>query len=126
MGDSSTGIPSRTAAALAHSGWWITGAIFFLLERRDPFVRRHAAQAVGVFGALSLVMLLFGVLAVASLTFLPAAFGFFTVAAGVTWLVGLVLWGIAMWKAINGGAWHIPAAVDPTRFVLKASAEEQA
>ena len=125
MSESSTGIPSRTAAALAYSGWWITGVIFFVAERQDAFVRRHAAQSVAVFGAVSLLIILFGVLAVASLSFMPAGFGFFTVAAAVAGLAGLVLWGIAMWKAINGDEWKIPAAVDPSRF-LTASAEEQA
>jgi uncharacterized membrane protein len=111
MTGSSTGIPSRTAAALAHSGWWITGGIFWLVEREDPFVRRHAAQSVAVFGALSLLIVVFGALAVASLSFVPAAFGFFTTAAAVTWLVGLALWGVAMWKATNGQEWRTGARV---------------
>ena len=111
MTGSSTGIPSRTAAALAYSGWWITGAILWLVEREDSFVRRHAAQAVALFGVLSLLIIVFGALAVASLSFLPAAFGFFTMASAVTWLLGLALWGMAMWRATNGQEWRTGARV---------------
>ena len=111
---SSTGLPSRTAAALAYSGWWVTGAIFCFVERRDPFVRFHAAQAVVVFGLTALLILVFGALAVASLAFLPATFGVFVVAATVTWAAGIVLWGMAMWKAAGSDLWHAPIAADWT------------
>ncbi len=107
---SSTGLSSRTAATLAYSGWWVTGAIFWFVERRDPFVRFHAAQAVVVFGLAALLVAVFGALAVASLAFLPATFGFFVIAATVTWTAAVVLWGMAMWKAAGGGAWRVPVA----------------
>lgn len=108
--DSSTGLPSRTAATLAYSGWWVTGAMFWLIERRDRFVRFHAAQAVVVFGLAALVVALFGALAVASLAFLPATFGFFVGAAACTWAAAVGLWGIAMWKAAGGDDWRMPYA----------------
>jgi uncharacterized membrane protein len=107
---SSTGLPPRTAATLAYSGWWVTGAIFWFVERRDPFVRFHAAQAVVVFGLAALLVVFFSGLAVASLAFLPATFGFFIVAATVTWVAAVVLWGIAMWKAAGGETWRMPVA----------------
>lgn len=109
---SSTGLSSRTAAALAYSGWWVTGAIMWVFERRDPFVRRHAAQSLAVFGLISLLIALLLVLALTSLSFLPAAFGFLVVAAGITWLGGVVLWWIAMWTAVNGRVWRLPIVDD--------------
>ena len=69
---SSLGLPSRTASALAYSGWWVTGAIFWLLEREDRVVRFHAAQAIVVFGVAALAVVILGVLAAASLSFLPS------------------------------------------------------
>lgn len=107
---SSTGLSSRTAATLAYSGWWVTGAIFCLVERRDPFVRFHAAQAVVVFGLAASLVALFGALAVASLAWLPATFDVFVGAATVTWVAGVGLWGIAMWKAAAGDEWRLPIA----------------
>ena len=107
---SSTGIPSRTAAALAYGGWWVTGLMFWFLERHDRFARFHAAQSLVAFGAIAVVVMVFGFLAAASLSFLPGAF---TVLAGVTvfaWVVGVALWAVSLWKAANGEDWRIPVA----------------
>lgn len=109
---SSTGLPSELAAVLAYSGWWVTGGIFWWLERRDRLVRFHAAQAVVAFGFIALLFTLCAVLAAASLSFLPSMFGFFAGAAAATWAAGVVLWGIAMWKAARGDEWRIPVAAD--------------
>ncbi len=49
----STGLAPRTAATLAYAAWWITGLMFWFLEREDRFVRFHAAQAMVGFGAIS-------------------------------------------------------------------------
>ena len=107
---SSLGLPSRTGAALAYSGWWITGAIFWLLEREDPVVRYHAAQSIVVFGITALLVGVLGVLAAASLSFLPSVFGFFVGAAVLTWVGGVILWLTAMWKIVSGDEWRIPVA----------------
>jgi uncharacterized membrane protein len=107
---SSTGLSSRFASALAYSGWWVTGAIFWWLERHDRLVRFHAAQAVIAFGLIALLIVLCAGLAAASLSFMPSMFGFFAGAAALTWMAGVVLWGIAIWKAASGDEWRIPVA----------------
>jgi uncharacterized membrane protein len=107
---SSLGLSSRAGSALAYSGWWVTGVILWILERRDPVVRFHAAQAVVVFGCAAALTALFGALALASLTFLPSTFGFFVTAALVTWMAGVVVWGITMWKVASGDEWRLPVA----------------
>ena len=108
----STGLPPRTAAALAYGAWWITGLIFWLLERNDRFVRFHAAQSMTAFGILAVLIAGFAAVAGASLSFLPEAFLPLLGAALVTWVAALVLWIVAMWKAANGNAWRIPLAAD--------------
>lgn len=109
---SSTGLSSPTAATLAYSGWWVTGVIVWWLERRDRAVRFHAAQAIVAFGLIALLIGLFSALAAASLSFLPSMFVFFLGAAAVTWVGGVVLWGVTMWKAASGDEWRIPVAAD--------------
>src|SRR5436190_17079513 len=106
----STGLTPRTAATLAYLSWWVTGLLFWLIEREDRFVRFHAAQALTAFGALALLITVFLVMAAASLSFLPAAFTAFLAAAGLTWLGGMVLWLVAMWKAASGEAFRLPLA----------------
>jgi len=107
---SSTGLSSRTAAALAYGGWWLTGALFWFVERRDAYVRFHAAQSLAAFGLVALLIAAFGVLAAMSLSFEPAAFVPLMWAAGLTWAAGVLLWLWAMWKAASGDAWRIPLA----------------
>jgi uncharacterized membrane protein len=119
---SSTGLPSNTAAALAYAGWWVTGAIFWFVERRDRFVRFHAAQATITFGAVALIIALCGMMAALSLSFFPGAFSVFVAAAAVTWVTGVIVWGIALWKASSGDEWRIPVAADLADRLLTASA----
>jgi uncharacterized membrane protein len=109
---SSTGLPSHVAAPLAYAGWWLTGLIFWLVERRDAYVRFHAAQSVAAFGIIAALIAGFCLMAVASLSFLPNAFTPFLGAAVGTWVAGVLLWGVAMWKAARGSAWRIPLAAD--------------
>lgn len=106
----STGLPPRTAATLAYLAWWVTGVMFWVMEREDRFVRFHAAQAITAFGALALLIGVCLGLAAASLSFLPSAFVPLLIVAGALWLGGMALWLLAMWKAAGGGAFRIPLA----------------
>ena len=109
---SSTGLSPRAAAALAYSGWWLTGLIMWFVERHDRYVRFHAAQSTIAFGAIAVFILLCGALAVASLSFLPALFSFFAWLAAAAWAGGVVLWGVMLWTVFNGDEWRIPVAAE--------------
>jgi uncharacterized membrane protein len=108
----STGLSRQVAVPLAYAGWWMTGLILWFLERRDMAIRFHAAQSMAAFGVVAALVIAFGVLAVASLSLLPAAFDLFLWAAAVTWALGVLLWIVAMWKAATGHAWRIPIAAE--------------
>ena len=107
---SSTGLSSRTAAALAYGGWWVTGLIIWFLERHDRFARFHAAQSVVVFGLIAALILFFGFLAAASLSFMPAAFMALMGVTIFTWVLGVALWAVSVWKAASGEEWRIRGA----------------
>ncbi len=109
---SSTGLSPRVAAPLAYAGWWITGAVLWLVERRDPYVRFHAAQSIVAFGLIAVMVAAFGGLALVSLTLLPSAFTPFMWASAATLGLGLLLWVVVMWKAASGHAWRIPLAAE--------------
>jgi uncharacterized membrane protein len=110
--DSSTGLPSRVAAPLAYSGWWVTGLVFWLVEERDQHVRFHAAQSIAAFGLLAAVMGGFALAAALSLLVLPTAFSPFIWALEVTWLAGVVVWALALWHSAHGRKWRISIAAD--------------
>lgn len=112
MSVSSTGLSSRTAGALCYLGWWVTGLIFLGLERRDPYVRFHAAQATAAFGLLAGLIVLFGVMALVSLSFATAGFDFFVMAAGATWAASVLLSFVAMIQAARGARFRLPLAAE--------------
>src|SRR5689334_2742884 len=45
-GKSSTGLDENVAALLSYIFGWITGLIFFLIEKNSQLVRFHAMQAI--------------------------------------------------------------------------------
>jgi uncharacterized membrane protein len=108
--ESTTGLTSRTAAVLAYLGWWVTGLIFWSIERRDRLVRFHAIQSTLAFGALAMSIATFVVLALLMLSFAPAAVPLFLSVAFGLWVLGLLLWVLALWKAARGRWWRIPLA----------------
>lgn len=110
--ESSTGLPSRTSALLAYSGWWVTGVILWLVERRDSVARFHAAQAVTAFGLIALLIVTFGILAVALLAVVPWTFTVFVNLAAVTWIAGIILWGVVMWRTARGEPPRLPIAAE--------------
>jgi uncharacterized membrane protein len=106
------GLPGRVAAPLAYAGWWVTGVLFWFLERRDLYVRFHAAQACVVFGAIAVLVTVLSGIAASALLFMPGAFGFWIWLAGLIWVTGIVLWVVAIWQAANGRLWRIPFAAE--------------
>ena len=109
-GSSSTGLTPRVGAVLAYGGWWITGLVFWWIERRDAYVRFHAAQSVVAFGLVAFFVIGFGAMALLSLSFLPGAFTLFMWAAGMTWVAGMVLCAAAMLTVASGRMWRMPVA----------------
>jgi uncharacterized membrane protein len=107
---SSTGLPSRLAAPLTYAAWWVTGLLFWLIERRDPLVRFHAAQAIAVFGPMAALLVLLGLGAAYSVTLQPEAFSPIVWAAMGSGVVAVALWGVVVWQAAHGRAWRVPLA----------------
>ena len=49
-----TGLDENVAGLLCYVLGWVTGIIFFLIDKR-PYVRFHAAQSIVVFGGLHIL-----------------------------------------------------------------------
>jgi uncharacterized membrane protein len=116
---SSTGLGTTVASSLAYLGWWVTGLIFWFLERRDPVVRFHAAQSIVVFGTVALGVAALTVLALASLSFVPRAFGPLLLAALGLALLGVGLWALALWRVAGGHSWQLPVASRVARWLAR-------
>jgi len=57
MGKSSTGLSEKVAAFLCYLLGWLTGLLFFIIEKRSNYVRHHAILSIAVFGSITAVLI---------------------------------------------------------------------
>jgi uncharacterized membrane protein len=102
----------NVAGLLCYVLGWLTGLIFYFIDKR-PFVRFHAAQSIVVFGGLHILFIVLGMF-----------FGFSMLAGGLAGfsfgfaiyhlieLGALILWIVLMIKAYQGVKFRVPIAAD--------------
>jgi uncharacterized membrane protein len=98
-GKTSTGIEPNVAGLLCYVLGWVTGLVFFILEKDNKFVRFHAMQSIITFGALTVVNFI--------LMFIPI------IGWIISWLIGVlafILWIVLMIKAYQGQKYKLPWA----------------
>jgi uncharacterized membrane protein len=108
LGKSSTGMPANIAGLLCYAVRWVTGLVFFLIEKENKFVRFHALQSMIVFGALTVLQI-----AIATFTGIFGILGpVLHLISGLVGLAILVLWIVLMVKAYQGEKFKLPIAGD--------------
>jgi len=107
-----TGMKENVAGLLCYVLGWVTGLIFFFIDKRS-FVQFHAKQSIVIFGGLQLIGVVVGM-----------SFGFSLMTGGWTGfslgfalyhllqLIGLILWIVCMIKAYQGERFRVPVAAD--------------
>jgi uncharacterized membrane protein len=106
----STGIDASLASVLCYAGWWLTGLVFLVVERKHQGVRFHAAQSVVLFGALSAAMIALGGVSVVALLLPGPAFQMLQGLGNVIWLVAVLLWIALLVRTFRGETWRVPLA----------------
>ncbi|MFC2009279.1 DUF4870 domain-containing protein [Chloroflexota bacterium] len=97
----SMGMEQNVAGLLCYIAGWITGLVFYLIEKDNRFVRFHAMQSIVVFGVLTVASIVLSVIPVIGWI--------------VGWLLGvlaLVLWIVLMVKAYQNQWYKLPWAGD--------------
>ncbi|WP_049899175.1 DUF4870 domain-containing protein [Halococcus agarilyticus] len=119
--ESGSGLDSNVAGTLSYLFGFVSGLIFYLIEREDPFVRWHAAQSMAFSGVLvaAYVVLTFLGTVVSVATFSGSTGGFlvgslFSLLLGLVWLVvavgGVVVWAYLMVKTYQEETPRLPIA----------------
>ena len=105
------GMAENVAGLLCYVLGWLTGIIFFLIDKR-PYVRFHAAQSIVVFGGLHVINIVVGIIFGAGFMMMGGfgAFGLGAALYGLVNLVALVLWILLMVKAYQGEKFEVPVA----------------
>jgi uncharacterized membrane protein len=103
-----TGLQENVAGFLCYILGWVTGLIFFLIDKR-PSVRFHAMQSIIAFGALFVIQWVFiwggwfgGILGYALMGMIGSVIG----------LLALVAWILCMVKAYQGKRFKLPVIGD--------------
>jgi uncharacterized membrane protein len=109
------GLTENVAGLLCYALLWISGLIFYLVDKR-PFVRFHAAQSMVIFGGFNLlyfviVRLFFRASVVGGYGFFSFG-GLFGLVLQLAQLAAFVLWIVLMVKAYQGVRYKVPVAGD--------------
>jgi uncharacterized membrane protein len=101
MTDTSTGLKDNVAGLLCYVLGWISGIVFLILEPNNKIIKFHAIQSIIVFGALTIVTMIF---------FWIPFIGW--VISWLIWIFGLILWILLMYRAYQGKKYKLPVAGD--------------
>jgi len=84
-GEASTKLAPNKAGFLCYVGFWVTGIIFLIIEKKNKLVRFHAMQSLVVFGILEIIW-------------------------GIAWSqAGWGFWGWGYWGGLYGYPGHLLA-----------------
>jgi uncharacterized membrane protein len=95
MADNSTGLQENIAGALCYLFSWVSGLIFFLIDKR-PTVRFNAMQSIIIGVTYTIIMFVLGITIVGWM---------FT---WVLWLAFVILSILLMVRAYQGNTWKLP------------------
>jgi len=101
LGKTSTGMQPNVAALLSYLVGFITGIIFYIIEKENKFVRFHAMQSIITFGALFVLQIVLGFIPIIGWTLMP-----------IVSIASLILWILLMIKAYQGESFKLPIAGD--------------
>ena len=101
LGKTSVGMQANLAAMLSYLFGFVTGLIFFLIEKDNKFVRFHAMQSIVTFGFLFAFQLVCGFIPIIGWALIP-----------IVSILSLVLWIVLIIKSYQGEKFKLPFAGD--------------
>ena len=102
------GIPENVAGLLCYVLGWLSGLVFFLIDKR-PSIRFHAMQSMILFGALFVLQI---VLSFGGIIGGILGFGIVSLLHSVLALAILVCWILCMVNAYQGKRFKVPVIGD--------------
>ena len=107
LGPTSMGMQPNVEAGLSYVFGWITGLIFFLVEKQNRFVRFHAMQSILFFGGITVIDIILNV--IGNFGFL----GLFTfLVSSAVGLIGFVGWIVLLINGFQGKYFKLPIIGD--------------
>jgi len=104
MAKTSMNLEENIASVLCYVLVWVTGIIFFFMEKKNKTVRFHAMQSILTFLPLSIIAWIVGWIGAPKWTY---GYG-----PWLIWVITVILWLILMFKAYNGEKFKLPIVGD--------------
>lgn len=104
----STGLEQNTAALLSYLFTWVTGLIFYLIEKNNKYVRFHAIQSI-LFGIAMIIVGVVLVILTTLLRYIPFIGGMTSMLFSFAYWVGsVIILILLMVKAYQGERYKLP------------------
>ena len=119
-GKTSMGMEQNVEGLLCYVRGFITGIVFFVMEKENKFIRFHAMQSIVVFGAIFVVDIF--------LSIMNAFIGIhwiFSLLLGLIGLLTFILWLVLMLQAYQEKMFKLPVAGDIAEKNSKPSADSK-
>ena len=101
LGKTSCGMKPNLAAFLSYLLGFVTGIIFFIIEKDNKYVRFHAMQSIVVFGFLFVLGIILPLIPIIGWILMP-----------FLRIFNMIIWIILMIKAYQGERFKLPIAGD--------------
>jgi len=119
MAKTSMNIEENMAGLLCYLVVWVTGIIFYLMEKKNKTVRFHALQSILTFLPLSIIGWIVGWIGAPSISWgygysysynpgIPALIYL----SWIIWVITVILWLVLMIKAYQGEKFKLPIVGD--------------
>ena len=99
LGKTSCGMQPNLAALLSYLLGFVSGIVFFIIEKENKFVRFHAMQSIITFGFLFVLGVILPFIPILGWMLIP-----------LLWIFNIVIWIILMIKAYQGEEFKLPVA----------------
>lgn len=104
MAKATFGLEENVASAACYVLTWVTGIIFFIVEKDNKTVRFHAMQSILTFLPLSIIAYIVG----SAAWFMWGMWFIFSMISWLIWLITFILWLLLMYKAYKGEKFLVP------------------
>lgn len=104
MVKTSMNMEENVAGLLCYLVVWVTGLIFYLLEKQNKTVRFHAMQSILTFLPLTILSI--------AITAISWYVPFIWVLTWILWILTIILWIVLMIKAYQGEKFKLPVIGD--------------
>jgi uncharacterized membrane protein len=111
------GLEENVASAACYLLTWVTGIIFFLMEKDNKTVRFHAMQSILTFLPLMILAWIIGAIVTmmvfgAGMYGAVGIWGIVSLIIMLIWIIMLILWLFLMFKAYQGEKFKVPIVGD--------------